>query len=156
MAVYELLMRSMEERNAEHYIEALHDDYEFVRHQSGTTMDKEQVSEMMRGMMANSDVVIDEPRCIYENDEILVEHSMMDFPDGTREAVMAVHTIKDGKIIRTEPGATLIQRIDFQKSWLRHTIQGFLDRFDFHPCACHSRHKRDVQLDCKSPHHVPV
>ena len=39
MAVYELLMRSMEERNAEHYIEALHDDYEFVRHQSGTTMD---------------------------------------------------------------------------------------------------------------------
>ena len=40
MAVYELLMRSMEERNAEHYIEALHDDYEFVRHQSGTTMDK--------------------------------------------------------------------------------------------------------------------
>ena len=51
MAVYELLMRSMEERNAEHYIEALHDDYEFVRHQSGTTMDKEQVSEMMRGMI---------------------------------------------------------------------------------------------------------
>ena len=41
MAVYELLMRSMEERNAEHYIEALHDDYEFVRHQSGTTMDKD-------------------------------------------------------------------------------------------------------------------
>ena len=109
MAVYELLMRSMEERNAEHYIEALHDDYEFVRHQSGTTMDKKQVSEMMRGMMANSDVVIDEPRCIYENDEILVEHSMMDFPDGTREAVMAVHTIKDGKIVRTETGATLIQ-----------------------------------------------
>ena len=34
---------------------------------------------------------------------------MMDFPDGTREAVMAVHTIKDGKIIRTETGATLIQ-----------------------------------------------
>ncbi|GIS50120.1 MAG: hypothetical protein Ct9H90mP24_4120 [Methanobacteriota archaeon] len=29
--------------------------------------------------------VIDEPRCIYENDEILVEHSMMDFPDGTEK-----------------------------------------------------------------------
>ena len=109
MAVYELLMRSMKERNAEHYIEALHDDYEFVRHQSGTTMDKEQVSEMMRGMMANSDVVIEKPRCIYENDEILVEHSMMSFPDGTREAVMAIHIIKDGKITRTETGATLIQ-----------------------------------------------
>ena len=109
MAVYELLMRSMEERDADHYIEALHDEYEFVRHQSGTTMDKEQVSQMMRSMMANSDVTIEQSRCIYENDDILVEHSIMDFPDGTREAVMAVHTIKDGKIIRTETGATLIQ-----------------------------------------------
>ena len=109
MAVYELLMRSMEERDADHYIEALHDEYEFVRHQSGTTMDKEQVSQMMRSMMANSDVTIEQSRCIYENDDILVEHSMMGFPDGTREAVMAVHTIKDGKIIRTETGATLIQ-----------------------------------------------
>ena len=109
MAVYELLMRSMEERNAEHYIEALHDDYEFVRHQSGTTMDKEQVSDMMRGMMANSDVVIEDPGASMRMTEILVEHSMMSFPDGTREAVMAVHTIKDGKITRTETGATLIQ-----------------------------------------------
>ena len=109
MAVYELLKKAMEERDAKHYIEALHDDYEFVRHQSGTTMDKGQVSEMMVGMMANTDVLINDPRCISENDEIMVEHSVMDFPDGTREAVMAVHTIKDGRIIRTETGATLVQ-----------------------------------------------
>ena len=64
---------------------------------------------MLVGMMANTDVVINDPRCIYENDEIMVEHSVMDFPDGTREAVMAVHTIKDGRIIRTETGATLVQ-----------------------------------------------
>ena len=62
MAVYELLMRSMEERNAEYDIEALHDDYEFVRHQSGTTMDKEQVSEMMSGLMSISDVGRAAPR----------------------------------------------------------------------------------------------
>tara|TARA_B100001996_G_scaffold147656_1_gene112470 strand:+ start:498 stop:827 length:330 start_codon:yes stop_codon:yes gene_type:complete len=109
MGVYELLMKTMEERDAKHYIEALHDDYEFVRHQTGTTMGKSKMSEMMAIMMANDDVVIKEPRCIYENDEILVEHSVMDFPDGTTEAVMAVHTKKDGKIIRTETGATLIQ-----------------------------------------------
>ena len=109
MGVYELLTKAMEERDAEHYIEALHDEYEFVRHQSGTTMDKTQVSEMMRGMMANSDVVINEPRCIYENEEILVEHSVMDFPDGTREAVLAVHTIRDGRITKTETGATLLK-----------------------------------------------
>jgi len=109
MGVYELLMKAMEERDAKHYVDALHDEYEFVRHQTGTTMGKTKMSEMMASMMANEDVVIKDPRCIYENDEILVEHSVMDFPDGTTEAVMAVHTKKDGKIIRTETGATLIQ-----------------------------------------------
>ena len=34
----------------------------------------------------------------------------MDFPDGTREAVMAVHMLKDGKIIRTETGATRVSK----------------------------------------------
>ncbi|MCH1591762.1 MAG: nuclear transport factor 2 family protein [Candidatus Thalassarchaeaceae archaeon] len=109
MGVYELLIKAMEERDATHYLEALHDDFEFVRHQTGTTMDKEQMGAMMVSMMANTEVVINDTRCIYENEEILVEHSMMDFPDGTREAVMAVHTIEGGKIIRTETGATLIQ-----------------------------------------------
>lgn len=109
MRVYELLMKAMEERDATHYTEALHDDYEFVRHQTGTTIDKSQMSEMMASMMANEQVVINDSRCIYENEDILVEHSVMDFPDGTREAVMAVHTIEDGKVIRTETGATPIQ-----------------------------------------------
>ncbi|HIG33440.1 MAG TPA: hypothetical protein EYQ11_00970 [Candidatus Poseidoniales archaeon] len=108
MGVYELLMKAIEERDATHYTEILHDDYEFVRHQTGTTMNKTQMSEMMISMMANSEVVINELRCIYENDEILVEHSLMGFPDGSKEAVMAVHTKKDGRLIRTETGATLL------------------------------------------------
>ena len=70
--------------------------------------DKEQVSEMLTMMMSNTDVVINDPRCIYENDDILVEHSVMGFPDGSKEAVMAVHSKRDGKIIRTETGATLL------------------------------------------------
>jgi hypothetical protein len=38
----------------------------------------------------------------------MVEHSFMTFPDGTSEAVMVVNLLKDGKIIRTETGATPI------------------------------------------------
>ena len=63
---------------------------------------------MMTQMMANENVVIRNSRCIYENEDILLEHSVMDFPDGCPEAVMAVHIISDGKIIRTETGATLL------------------------------------------------
>lgn len=109
MGVFELMTKAIEEREATYYTEALHDDFEFVRHQTGTTMNKQQMSEMMSSMMANKDVVVSNMRCIYENDEILVEHSVMDFPDGTREAVMAVHSKKDGKIVRTETGATLLE-----------------------------------------------
>ena len=101
-------MKAMEERDARHYIEALHDDYEFVRHQTGTTIGKSQMSEMMASMMANEQVVINEPRCIYENEDILVEHSVMDFPDGTTEAVLSAHSLKNGQIVRTETGATLL------------------------------------------------
>ena len=30
------------------------------------------------------------------------------FPDGTKEAIMAVHTLSNGKIVKTESGATRI------------------------------------------------
>ena len=109
MKIYGKLMKAMEEKDASGYIDVLHEDYTFVRHQTGTSMDKNQMSEMMVSMMANPKVIINDSRCIYENDEILVEHSVMDFPDGSREAVMSVHTIVDGKIIQSETGATLIE-----------------------------------------------
>jgi hypothetical protein len=42
----------------------------------------------------------------YENDEILVSHDFMSYPDDTKEAVMMVCMLKDGQIIRMETGAT--------------------------------------------------
>jgi len=110
MSLYDTIAKAIDEKNASMYTDLFHDDYEFVRHQTGTSMDRTQMTEMMKMMMANEKVVIRDPRCIYENEDILVEHSVMDFPDGTTEAVMSVHTIKDGQIIRTETGATLISQ----------------------------------------------
>ena len=97
-----------EERDAAKYSDLFHPDYEFVRHQSGTSMNREQMAEMMKMMMANEKVVIRNSRCIYENDDVLVEHSVMDFPDGTTEAVLSAHSLKNGQIVRTETGATLL------------------------------------------------
>jgi hypothetical protein len=45
-------------------------------------------------------------RCIYENDDILVEHAFSEFPSGDKEAVMMVSLKKNGLIWRTETGAT--------------------------------------------------
>ena len=47
-------------------------------------------------------------RYIYENEDILVIHNIGNFPDNTKEAIMAVHTILNGKIIKTESGVTRI------------------------------------------------
>ena len=45
---------------------------------------------------------------IYQDDEILVTHSMMNFPDGTIEPVIVVNQLKDGKVVRIETAATPI------------------------------------------------
>ena len=108
MSVFEKWLESVDKRDAEIFIDAHHEDYQFVRHQSGTTMNKSEIADMMRGMMANDDVVVKETRCLYENDEVLVMHSIVNFPDGTSEAIIQFSELKDGKIIKTETGATLI------------------------------------------------
>ena len=75
----------------------------------GMTMDKEKSMEMFSFLMTSDDFVTHESRCLYENDEVMVTHAIMGFPDGTREAVLAFHQLKDGKIIRMETGATLLK-----------------------------------------------
>ena len=47
-------------------------------------------------------------RCIYENQDILVQHDVIAFLDGTKEVIIGVHTLKDRKIVKTETGATTI------------------------------------------------
>lgn len=110
MSLYQKIEQATEKKDADAYLKLLHDDYTFVRHQSGQTMSKGAMGDMLRKMMANDSMSVHDSRCIYENDDILVEHSVMDFPDGTCEAVMGVHTLKGGKILRTETGATLIKK----------------------------------------------
>ena len=44
-------------------------------------------------------------RLIYENEDIIVSHSVLDGPMGNN-AVMLVRLVKDGKIIRQETGMT--------------------------------------------------
>ncbi len=110
MSVFENWLKGTEERDADALIALLHDDFEFVRHQSGASLDKAQMAEMIRQMAANESFSPKAQRCIYENEEIMVDHSVMDFPDGTTEAILRCSMLKDGKIVKTETGATLISQ----------------------------------------------
>ncbi len=108
MSVYEKLTQLMANRNVDAYIDLLHEDFTVVFHKSGSSFGKEEWSSMAREMMANDKFVQESTRCVYENSEILVEHSFMSYPDNTREAVMMVAKLKEGKILHMETGATAL------------------------------------------------
>ena len=82
-----------------------HDDWEFKFHSSGHVMKSGDVSdEQLASMLQNN--INENSRCVYENDDILVQHSVVTFPSGDKEAVLMVSQKKDGLIWRTETGAT--------------------------------------------------
>ena len=108
MSIYEAQQAAEKNKDIEAYSAILHDDFEFIMHLDNSKMNKEQSMEMFSFMLNNADFVTHESRCLYENDEVMVSHAVMSFPDGTREAVLAYNQIQDGKVIRLETGATLL------------------------------------------------
>ena len=106
--LYEKMMRAQDEKDIDSFLELLHDEFRMVSHQLGIERDKAAFSEMAAQMMASTASSFDRQRCLYENDEMLVEHSFMTLPDGSREAVMAVWTKLEGKLLQVETGATPI------------------------------------------------
>lgn len=90
MTIFEKLQRATEARDADGYIDLMAGDCVFVRHQSGEIMNRDEVAAMLRKMMAPGGATMGDRRCIYENDDILVVHSINDYPDGTRVSVVRV------------------------------------------------------------------
>ncbi len=84
--------------------EMIHDDFTYVRHQSGNDIAKEEMVNIWS--KDGPRPVRRDFRVIYENDDVAVTHQFMDFPGGAKEAVMMVMLLKDGKLIRMETGAT--------------------------------------------------
>jgi uncharacterized protein (TIGR02246 family) len=110
MAIFDRMNKALEDHDAKAYLDLYADDAVFVRHQSGTTMDKPRFADLIRKMMASEKTAMGARRKIYENEDILVVHSINDYPDGTREAVLMALSLKDGKISRVETGATPLQK----------------------------------------------
>ena len=109
MGLHEKLNKYMSDRDVNSYLDLLHDDFTVVFHKSGNSFNKKEWSSMVTGMIENDKFVQESSRLVHENDEILVDHSFMSYPDNSREAVMLVAMIKDGKIIKMETGATLLE-----------------------------------------------
>ena len=106
MAIYRAMKKARDDRDFEAMSAFMHDDCVFVRHQSGTTVTWDEFKVDFKVMMENGgfDRLMD--RCIYENEDILVEHAIMRFGDGTRESVILVQTLENGQLERFKTGAS--------------------------------------------------
>ena len=84
--------------------ELLDDEFVFLRHSTAEKWSKAQFLDVMMTDVRDK-TASENRRLIFENDEIVVSHSILDGPSG-RNAVMLVRLIKDGKFIRAETGNT--------------------------------------------------
>ena len=106
MSLYDQLQAASDNRDVDAYLDLLHDDFVFYRHQSNSEVKKADWAPTLRAMMESDALEITESRCLYENEDIIVMHQVMNFLDNTSEAVMIVNMVKGGKVIRAETGAT--------------------------------------------------
>jgi hypothetical protein len=106
MNIYQALKKANEERDHDKIMSFYHEDFEFIRHQSGTTVNRAEFSNFILEGTRKDTTKPAMARCIYENEDILVDHQVVRFPNGSRESIIRVRMIEDGKIIRMETGAT--------------------------------------------------
>ena len=107
MSVIQKLIDAQDNQDLKAYNEVVSEDYVWVKHSTGEEIPRDELSKWLINPEAPKS---ENARIIYENDEIGVAHYFVSFKDGSRQAVLVVYTIKDGKIIRSETGATKIPK----------------------------------------------
>ena len=103
MSVIQKLIDAQDNQDLKAYNEVVSEDYVWVKHSTGEEIPRDELSKWLISPDAPKS---ENARIIYENDEIGVAHYFISFKDGSRQAVLVVYIIKDGKIIRSETGAT--------------------------------------------------
>ena len=106
MGLFEKMEAALQAGDVETVASFYHVDFEMKMHSNGSVMTKEQWKAGAASIFSNSNFKREAARCIYENDDILVSHAIMTFPNGSKDAVIWVGTKKDGLIHRVETGST--------------------------------------------------
>ena len=106
MRIYPEMEAAMRADDVDRYIALMDEEFEYVRHKSRDTLGRDQMADLLRKVWGNGNRTIEELRCLYENDDILVVHTRLAFASGSREGAMIVNLQKDGKIVRIESGVS--------------------------------------------------
>ena len=86
------------------YLDCIDEDCEITFYATGRVMSLKEFSSQIRSLMVSAQ--FENRRLTYENEDILVTHSMITIGDDSREAVLQSKLKKDGLLWRAETGAT--------------------------------------------------
>ena len=106
MSIIEKMTKIVNEGDTAGAEQLIHEDFKFLMHSSGKSLTKKDVV----GWVGMKDVKKSNVRILFENNEVGFEHSMVDFNDGNKEAVMTYYKFKDGKVVHQETGATKLSK----------------------------------------------
>ena len=103
--LYDTMTKAKAERDLGAFNSCYHDDWEFKFHSSGRIVrcgDNTDEKTLQRW----DTFKVENDRCLYENEDILVTHSILHFPNGSTDAVMTVHMKKDRLLWNADTGST--------------------------------------------------
>ncbi len=104
MKFSEMFDKAYDTRDRDVLSDLLDTNFVLIRHSTAEEVSSEKMLDMW--VTKSERVEIRNQRVIYENNEILVLHSFLYWPSGSKEAVLSVRILKNDKAIRMEIGAT--------------------------------------------------
>ena len=106
--IYEKHVEAWKNKDVSAYLDCYHEDWQITFHSTEKVMRLEDLANQISNWMVTGN--FEQPRCIYENDDILVTHNIAAFKNGSRKAVLQSILKKDGFLSRGETGATPLPR----------------------------------------------
>ena len=85
MSILKKFSEALDNSNEEAMNECLHDDYAFTNYSQGKVFNK---IEVIKWAMSG-DIKREKVRVLFENDKVGVEHAIVSFNDGNKQAVLA-------------------------------------------------------------------
>ena len=99
--------QAYDNRNREALSKLLDINCHFIKHSTGEKVTKEQILDMWT---TKDRVKIQSHRIVYESDEILVQHWFLEWPNGSKDAVLSAMLMDNGKAKKIELATTPIHQ----------------------------------------------
>ena len=106
--IYEQYAEAWDTQNADLLASLCHPNLEMIMHSSGTVVSNAEYIERLGPMMQK--VKPENRRCLYENEDVLIMHFLVLFPNGTKDAVLYYIQKENGLMRRIETGSTPLNK----------------------------------------------